>query len=391
MSRARRDTSVLAFVLVFFTSIFSRADECPVHQLRPPTGKYQVGTINLPVETPKGFKTSRQVQLWYPAAASSGKANASYVPSPEILGALRAQKFLNQPACVFDFWGTMKLPARVNAPFARITSRVPVVMVAPGAGVSRISYSYYAQQLASDGYLVATIDFGEGGFLVTTDGRQQQGPAVNREADYAAQAAEMARHMANLLDQFLQKPPAVKPELARRLIQRIDPARIAAIGHSLDGAAALDLCQADARVKGCVDLDGIPESPVTKKGLRMLMLRSQPDYSDADLAKLHRDRKQWNAMGEKIKAQLAKLLTDAGPDTWVVSIRGTGHLSFSDAPFTMPETILRYGGRILDPARALTMTVGIIEGYLQHAFNPAREFSIQSFPEASIQISKTSP
>lgn len=123
----------------------------------------------------------------------------------------------------------------------------------------------------------------------------------------------------------------------------------------------------------------------------MLMLRSQPDYSDADLAKLRRDRKQWNAMGEKIKAQLAKLLTDAGPDTWVVSIRGTGHLSFSDAPFTMPETILRYGGRILDPARALTMTVGIIEGYLQHAFNPARQFSIQSFPEASIQISKTSP
>ena len=37
-----------------------------------------------------------------------------------------------------------------------------------------------------------------------------------------------------------------------------------------------------------------------------------------------------------------------------VKIRGTGHLSFSDAPFVMPDTITRFGGNILEPQAAFT-------------------------------------
>jgi dienelactone hydrolase len=347
-----------------------------------------VGTTILPVQQLAKTGTSRQAQLWYPATSDSSSKPASYVPDHALLAALESEKFLSQPDCVFDFWAAMKVSAKLDAPVAA-GSRVPFVMIAPGAGVSRISYTYYAQQLASDGYIVATLDFGEGGFLLRDGKLLQEGPEAKDESDYGKQAEQMAAHMSDLLDEFLSKPRPSDPRILRDIAVRIDPNKIAAVGHSLGGAAALDICLTDPRVKACVDFDGIPESPIAEQGIKTgaLMLRSHPDYSDADLIKLHRDPATWKAKGDKIKSDLAKLLAPHGPDVWVISIHGTGHMSYSDAPFTMPTTLTQFGGTYLDPQRTLAITISIVEQYLQHAFATA-SFSVDSFPEATVQASR---
>jgi dienelactone hydrolase len=365
------------------------ADEpCPVRNLPAPSGKYAVGTVILPVQDFAG--THRQVQLWYPSISPSHAKAAAYIPDPGILAALKSEKFLSLPDCVFDFWGAMSLSARVDGPLATVSS-APLIMIAPGAGVSRISYTYYAGQLASDGYVVASLDFGEGGFLVHDSKLLREGTEPKDESDYGKQASQMAAHMSDVLDQFFSKSKRIESPLVADIVARIDHDRIAVVGHSLGGAAALDLCLSDHRVRACVDLDGIPESPIAEQGIKTsaLMLRSQPDYSDADLQKLHRDPATWRAKGEKIKAETAKLLSAPGPDAWIISVHGTGHMSYSDAPFTMPTTLTQFGGTYLDAQRILTITVSIVERYLQHAFAGSK-FSIDSFPEATIQASRTS-
>jgi dienelactone hydrolase len=362
---------------------------CPVRELATLSGKYSVGTTIFPVQQLQTTGTSRQVQLWYPASPRSKAAQAEYVPDASLLAALRTEKFLNLPECVFDAWEKMVLPARVDA--EPVTQGVfPLVLIAPGAGVSRISYTFYAEQLVSDGYMVATIDFGEGGFLMREGKHLQEGPEPKDESDYGKQALQMVAHMSDLITQLLDQQRQAKPSSQGALAKHIDPTRIAAVGHSLGGAAALDMCLMDPRVKACVDLDGIPESPVAEKGIvtSALMLRSQPDYSDADLKKLHRDPVEWNARGQKIKEQTAKLLSVAGPDAWVISIDGTGHMSYSDAPFTMPGTLAQFGGTYLEPQRILSMTTSIVENYLQHAFAQA-SFSVSAYPEATIQASRS--
>lgn len=363
---------------------------CSAKDLPRPTGKYPVGTTVLPIEKLHGSGTMRQVQLWYPARPAAQDKEAMYVLDASAIGALRAAKFLDVPDCLFNVWEKMRLAAILDASVAILNAKAPLVMIAPGFGVPRFAYSFYAEQLASDGYIVATVDFAEGGFLMEGAKQLVEGPNGDDESVHAERALEMARHMSDILDEYSSKSESGESGLAQSVIGSIDQSRIAAMGHSLGGAAALDACASDKRIRGCIDLDGIAESPIAEQGIKTgaLILRSHPDYSDADLARLHRDRAKWDAMGEQIKRDIAKLLSAPGPAVWVVSINGTGHLSYSDAPYTMPTTISQWGGTILAPQRMLAITTQIVERFLDSTFTDGKVFSVSDIPEATIQLSR---
>jgi len=88
-------------------------------------------------------------------------------------------------------------------PNAAIASgHFPLVIVSPGAGMPRFSYTFFAEQLAADGYVVATVDFGEGGALVRDGKLLNEGPQIESEADYDKYAHEMALHISDVLDQL---------------------------------------------------------------------------------------------------------------------------------------------------------------------------------------------
>ena len=96
------------------------------------------------------------------------------------------------------------------------------------------------------------------------------------------------------------------------------------------------------------------------------MMRSRPNYSDADLAKRGRTRAQWDAMGEAIRTSIDSILTKrTDAPAYVMSVLGTGHMSYSDAPFVMPSTITRFGGRSIDPLRGFE----IISAYTRAFFD----------------------
>jgi predicted dienelactone hydrolase len=140
--------------------------ECPFSPLPAPAGNFSVGTLVLPLQRLNGTGTSRRVQLGYPAEHPPNAEFAGYVPDPHALDVFRSVKFLDQPECVFENRGKPKTAARERAKPLSAKNKFPLVIISPGAGMPRSSYTAYAQQLASDGFVVATVDHGSYGFLV---------------------------------------------------------------------------------------------------------------------------------------------------------------------------------------------------------------------------------
>lgn len=346
------------------------------------TGPHPVGTVRLPVEVSAKSKTHRQVQLWYPA----GKRGTSpYVASASTMAALRAEAFMEQKPDVFDTWDKATIDALPDAPPAASKAKWPILFLCPGQGMPTLCYSTLAKQLASDGNLVVAIDFASGGFLVHEGKLLREDPPGDDEAAFGKISDDWAAQVLELLDRFGKGETKGS---AKRVLARADLKRVAVIGHSLGGAAALQAARLDPRIRACVNLDGIPESHVAAHGIAttVLFLRSHVRYSDADLEKLHRTREEWDRRGQEILGSMKKLLAGPGGDAWVLAVDGTNHVSFSDAPFTMPGAISKWGGKLLAPARLQTLVVGLIEGYLANRFARRRFPTGTLPPEVSVQV-----
>jgi dienelactone hydrolase len=342
------------------------------------SGPYAVGTSRLPIEQSCATRTHRQITLWYPAARTARGERAKYVPSDEIMSSIRKEKLLDLAPSVFDSWASEKVDATVNAPIASDKSKWPLIFICPGQGLPILNYTLLAKQLASDGFIIAAMDFGSGGFLVENDKLLHEDPPGDDEAafgkiadDWAAQVSEIISHLGSY-----------------EVLKMADLGKIAVIGHSLGGSAALEAARVDPRVKAAVDLDGVPESYVAEHGIASsaLFLRSHVDYSDADLQRLHRTRAEWDKKGQDILATLKKLLAGPGSDAWILSIVGTNHISYSDAPFAMPSAISKYGGKIIDPKRLQKVEIQLVEDYLAHCFQD-QPFPRKGFPpEVRVQV-----
>lgn len=344
----------------------------------------------MPMQRLHGKGSARKLQLWYPAQSGSTAQPVSYAPDPGTIGILRNTKFLDQPECVFESWARLKLQAKEQARPVRTPQKFPLVLISPGSGLPRFFYSGYAQQLASDGYIVATIDYANCGFLADNGKLLDECSNEVTEAAFALVAADWAAHISEVLDELLGKRASAGP-LVSEISSHIDAGRITSMGHSLGGESSMIACAQDARIRACINADGgMGGTKLVETGIHStaLFVRSHPLYSDADLARRHRTREEFDRMGAKFMAETRALFANPGGDAWVLSVSGTGHMSFSDAPYTMPNTISRFGGTIIAPERLSTIVIRLLENYMQHEFDRKAAFRTDEFPEITLQASR---
>lgn len=334
-----------------------------------PDGPHRVGTTLVHVvdstrtDLVDGTRRREVVaQLWYPAARGGG-ARAPYLDG-ELLDRLRREGYYEVDAATFDAWGRLRAHARTDAP-PLAGRRLPVLLLSHGLGVSRSHNTVLAEELASHGYLVAAIDHPYGGLTRLPDGRVLglAADTARDEGRFGRRAREWAADASRVLDRLAAMDGARTGPFAGRL----DLARVGMLGHSLGGAAAVEACRTDARIRACADLDGALYGPVGETGPARptLVLRSAPVYTDAELAARGRTREAWEAMGRRIEGELRAVLARR-PDvpSYLLSVTGTGHMSFSDAPFTFPGAVTRFGGTALDPLRGRR----IVSAYLRAFF-----------------------
>src|SRR5262249_26487723 len=123
--------------------------------LPPPTGSYAVGRSMRewtdfarldPLAPQPDQHRVLSVWLWYPATPTAGPT-AAY--APDLWSNLRQQGFLAGPL------DAIRTEEYDDAPPA--SGRFPIVVLEPGLGLSAPQFTTLAQDLASNGYIVAGV------------------------------------------------------------------------------------------------------------------------------------------------------------------------------------------------------------------------------------------
>jgi dienelactone hydrolase len=259
--------------------------------------------------------------------------------------------------------------------------------------VSRVSYASLAQELASRGYLVLTVDHPYGGFMIESGGRvlQPGGDSLRRRLGSSATPASVDSALAWDARRWAVEAVAAVRRVAARgtgvpglADLAIDTARVGMLGHSLGGAAALQGCRDDAIFRACADMDGAPVGDVERMGVGkpILVLLSQPGGAVSEpkdsAERAHRD--DFARMGRERDSTWSAIAGHhADVPAFIVKIRGTAHFSFSDAPFLMPS-LLRGTGSTLGATRAQRLIVDALADFFDHFLRGAPLLGLRPGP-----------
>jgi dienelactone hydrolase len=132
---------------------------------------------------------------------------------------------------------------------------VPILLFSPAYNISRLYYNVLASAIASEGFTVITIDHPEDASIITyPDGHAvytNQSTLDSPSWDYYTRADDALF----VIDQ-LSNATAMAELLPKRGPRPFPTDRLAMLGHSAGGAAAVIAAQLDHRVRGAANWDG---------------------------------------------------------------------------------------------------------------------------------------
>jgi dienelactone hydrolase len=310
-----------------------------------PTGFATVGTrvihlTDLTREDPyvkQGARRELAVRLWYPASLKSNQTctAANYV-SPAVW------QYFSQIVGVPTF--PVKTNSCLDAPFE--DGSHPVVVFSPGFTASFTDYTFLTEDLASRGYIVASVahtyettavELGNGQIAKSVLGSHLGGVMARDERSLSTAAYTR-----------LQDVQFVVRELERLNIQRgsalrnkLDLSRIAVAGHSLGGLTALLSIQLEPRFKAAILMDGFVPSALPSATTKPVLL-------------LGAGRDHWEPTECRLWSNLE------GPRL-AVNLRGTEHVALGDWIWLTRDSIQ---AGPMGPDRTLAAVRGYIAAFL---------------------------
>ncbi|MFJ8943008.1 alpha/beta hydrolase family protein [Streptomyces sp. NPDC102395] len=353
-------------------------------ELPRPTGPFPLGVTELHlVERTRrgpwwagdaaGELRELMVSVWYPAdrATAEDGPPAPYMRegAAAVFGA-GAAKILQVDREAVD-WSRFRTHARVGVPAVSRAGCAPVVLYSPGMYNERTLDTTAAEELASHGYVVVTVDpVHEAHAVEFPDGRVV-GPApglaaVGAGADRSRAALEVrVADIPFVLDQLAVLARGGNPDAGRRPLPRglgeaLDLARTGMFGHSLGGMTTAEAMRVDRRIRAGANLDGPlgydwtdPELllPVARTGLDrpFLQMGAWLAAPSGRLPHTHEHSESWRAMWRNSTGWKRDLWTEAAE-----------HNSFTDYQtilpgvaerLTLPSGLLSRMTGTVDPAR----------------------------------------
>ena len=364
---------VLSGVLLAQAPDWTRRQPLPT-----PRGLLSVGTMTLRY-TDSSRATSHHlryrpitVQVWYPARHCAPHARTPYLSEANFLDSMITRRYLDIPEQDIRAWAGLRSHACLNAvPAPRPPLRGwPMLVFSHGLGVAHAHYTSFAEELASHGYVVLAIDHPMGGFAFGPSG-QVLAPGVDSVPypyprvlppllrDWAIDASYVVRATATRLESSAN--PSIRLPL--------DTSHVGMVGHSLGGAAALQACHTEPLFAACADMDGDTFGDVDQAGVGkpFLVLLSEPVHLSPPTDSAQRaGRERLAQMGRERDSSWAATRAKY-PDVpgFIVKIVGTGHMSFTDAPFQFP-TLLQETGSTLGADRAFRLASERLLEFFDH-------------------------
>ncbi|MFI6575838.1 alpha/beta hydrolase family protein [Nocardiopsis sp. NPDC050513] len=290
-----------------------RPHGAPPAVLPAPTGDHPVGTTVLHLVDGEredvwvGGPRELMVTLWYPARSGAGRT-APYMTEAESAATIDALG-LELPA---DTLHRIRTNARLDVPPASRRGPFPLVVLSPGAGLSRTQTSALAEDLASHGFVVAGVDHAHEAAPVEFPDGLVTDCAGCRSGEWALGAVNRAEDVSFLLDRLTGS------DAVWRWSRVIDDERIGMAGHSWGGTATAETLLAEERVDAGINLDGPYYAPAVDAGL------------DKPLALIENDQGQaWDGV-ENMWPRLT------GWRQWI-RLEGSGHSNGTDRGVLMEQ------------------------------------------------------
>ncbi|ATL26825.1 alpha/beta hydrolase family protein [Streptomyces formicae] len=316
-------------------------------ELPRPTGPFAVGrdTLHLVDESRR--------DPWVSSAGARELMVSAYYPAlpglPALPGSGRPARYMTEKEAQLllksgHMAGKVSAAAYSGArAFARtdarpLQGRFPLVLLSPGFTTPRATLTHLAEDLASRGYVVATVDHAyEAAGAAFPGGRTLTCAACRTLAEPGALrtvTTGRAKDLSYVIDRL------TGPEATWRYSRLIDPARIGAGGHSVGGAAALAVMTTDRRVRAGLNMDGTFYTPPTGLAGRPFLMLGTRDEHSAGGRDVSWDR------------------TWRGLDGWKrwLTVKGSGHFTFTDAPVLLDQLGAALPGAPLSGERSQRLT-----------------------------------
>ncbi|QKW49857.1 alpha/beta hydrolase family protein [Streptomyces buecherae] len=339
-------------------------------RLPAPSGPYRIGASVLHLVDHKrpdpwlGAGSVRQVMatVWYPAGDVRGRPRLPHM-TPRAAGSFASwapRTHPQVPPTGVD-WAATATHAHLDAP-ALTGRRRPVLLYSPGGGDPRTLGTCVAEELASHGFVVVTLDHpGDASEVELPDGTLRETVFIgDPRADPKLFRTVIETRLADVrlvLDHLGGLAGPVSPATGRRrdqpggalprgLARALDPHRVGVYGHSAGGTTAAQALYDDRRIAAAANLEGYLSHPGTPTGRPGPLFPVARDGVDRPLLLLGTDGFR-NAEFERTWS--AAVARSHGHAAWR-QIAGATHATLTDYAALAPQ--LQAAGLITAEARA---------------------------------------
>ncbi|XP_039981622.1 platelet-activating factor acetylhydrolase [Xiphias gladius] len=325
-------------------------------------------------------------RLYYPCQETEKAETPDWVPCREYFNGLADFMKINRTLSerIFNYlFGSFKIPAHLDAPF-KSNEKCPVVIFSHGLGAFRTLYSAICAELASQGFIVASVEHRDQSASATFYFREKTNKNVPKTSASAKdnlvkewmyyrtlqhgesefplrnkQVKQRADECILTLDKLTEINSGIHVQNVLQtqfdwatLENSMDLCRIAAMGHSFGGATVIEALCKEVKFKCGIALDAWM-FPLDDKTFPQV---KQPIFF------INSEKFQWAGNISRIRK-----LDSAIIQRKMITIRGTVHQSFPDFTFLTSNWIgklMKLKGQ-LDPEIAIDLSNKATLAFLQ--------------------------
>lgn len=339
--------SIASFIVILLALSVGLMVYLPVFHLPKPDGLEKVGTqtFHLTDSSRDEVLTEEQsdkrelmIQIWYPTANKDNNQSEFLFPKDKEMFKKYIQTYsnsLNLPDFVFDYWKYSKTSSYKNAEILPSTSPYPVVLLSHGMGTSRFLHASQAENLASHGYIVVTIDHTYSTFAtIFPDGRVTDYRTKMTTVDERRKIGEIWTQDVEFVMGHIEKLNS--GIIDSQFKGKMDLKHVGVMGHSFGGATAFNTAYLDNRIKAGMDMDGslyeVENRDDLKKPFMFIRSGSFKDW----LVDFKNNTDSDNEVIKQLSDELQIMKNVINHQGNVIYIEGTEHFNFADLQFYSP-------------------------------------------------------
>lgn len=350
-------------------------------ELPAPSGPHPVGVTELHLVDKnrsdpwvKDQARELMISIWYPASQESKQEAPYLLPSVAEYYDRHVIPTIGLETGRVDLAG-IRTHAWLDAPVADSEDGWPVILYSPGGSVPRSFGTIHAMELASQGYIVVTMDHTyETAAVEFPDGRIATEMLPEYDTETVLKMLEVrVDDVLFVLDQLAELKKGQNPDVNRKVLpegwaEMLNLERVGMFGHSAGGATTAQAMYEDLRIDAGIIMDAtlgrLPDHllPVAVHGLErpfMLMHAGYNDEGEVDSHLTAVDKRSFWHASKGWKRDIA--------------IPNGAHFTFTDYQYLLPEL-----------SRQLSLSRQVIQGSIgtahpEHVLAAQRDYVVAFF------------